>query len=176
MANRQSDADREFQLYRQWRESQRIAEQDGQKCMDALRKQPIEQARPICNQIATPTDPRRLVLVGQLYTDARAFSDAVEPLQLAVKLDPTSFEAWQYLGVSLYGLHRYQEAIQPLEKAASINPRFFDTLNLLAKTYHLLGNDAAALPYLERAHTLNPGDANVTAVLERMRAALKAKP
>ena len=37
MANRQSDADREFQLYRQWRESQRIAEQDGQKCMDALR-------------------------------------------------------------------------------------------------------------------------------------------
>ena len=36
----------------------------------------------------TPTDPRRLILVGQLYTDAGAFSDAVEPLQLAVKLDP----------------------------------------------------------------------------------------
>ncbi len=173
VANRTNDADREFKLYRQWRESQRIAEEDGQKCMDALHSQTIQQARQVCNQIADAADSRRLILLGQLYSDAGAFTDAVDPLQRAVKLDPNSFEAWHYLGVSLYGLHRYQEAVKPLQNATSINPRFFDTLNLLAKTFHLLGNDAAALPYLERAHQLNPGDTNLTKVLERMRASLR---
>jgi tetratricopeptide (TPR) repeat protein len=176
LAGRTSEADREYKLYRQWHENQRIAEQDGQACMDALRAQAIERAREVCNRIADPNDSRRLILLGQLYTDAGAFADAVDPLQSAVKLDPKSFEAWHYLGLSLYGLHRYQEAVKPLENAAAINPQFFETLNLLAKTFHVLGNDAAALPYLEQAHNLNPGDANVTGALERMRAALKAKP
>jgi tetratricopeptide (TPR) repeat protein len=143
--------------------------------MDALRARPITQAREICRRLADPNDSRRLILLGQLYAEAGAFADAVDPLQLAVNLDPKSFEAWHYLGLSLYGLHHYQEAVKPLENAAALNPQFFDTLNLLAKTLHVLGNDAAALPILERAHNLNPGDANVTGALERMRAGLKAK-
>ena len=175
MAGRTGDADREYKLYRDWRESQRVAEQDGRECMDALRTQPIAQARIVCQRIADPNDSRRLILLGQLYSENSAFSDAIEPLQQAVKLDPESFEAWQSLGLSLFRLKRYQEALPPLRKAASLNPQFFGALTLLASTLHALGDDAAALPVLERAHNLNPDDAQVTSRLEQLRATLKGK-
>ena len=175
MAGRTDDADREYKLYRDWQESQRIAEQYGHECKEALRTEPIAQARIVCQRIADPKDSRRLILLGQLYSENGAFSDAIEPLRQAVKLEPQSFEAWNSLGLSLFWLKRYQEALRPLRKAASLNPQFFSTLTLLASTLHALGDDAAALPVLERAHNLNPDDAQVTSRLEQLRATLKGK-
>jgi Flp pilus assembly protein TadD len=110
-----------------------------------------------------------------LYTQGGVFADAVAPLQRAVELDPESFDAWNFLGFSLFSLHRYREALLPLQKAVALNPQFFDTLNLLAASLHILGDDASALPYLERAHDLNPDDAAVAGALQRMRTALKGK-
>jgi tetratricopeptide (TPR) repeat protein len=116
-----------------------------------------------------------MLWLGQLYAGRGAYADALEPLRVAVKLDPDSFDGWHTLGLSLYWLKQYQEALAALQKAARLNPDFFDTLNLLAATYHALGNDTAALPVLEKAHALNPGDAKLAAALERMRAAQKAR-
>ena len=175
MAGRTDDANREYKRYRDWLESRRVAEQYGRECKEALRTTPIAQARSVCQRIAAPDDPRRLILLAQLYSDNGAFSDAVEPLRQAVKLDPESFDAWNSLGLSLFWLKHYQEALPPLRKAASLNPQFFSTLTMLASTLHALGDDAAALPVLERAHNLNPEDAQVTARLEQLRAALKGK-
>jgi Flp pilus assembly protein TadD len=176
LAGRTNDADREYKLYRDWQESQRIAEQDGRECKEALRTQPIAQARIVCQRIADPKDSRRLILLGELYSANGSFSDAIEPLRQAVKLDPESFDGWNNLGLSLFRLKRYQEALAPLRKAASLNPQFFGTLTLLASTLHALGDDAAALPVLEQAHKLNPDDPQVTSRLEQLRAASKAKP
>ena len=175
MANRADDAEREYKLYRSARESERIVEQDAPVCMDALRTQPIDRAREVCGKMADPGDSRRLILLGQLYAQALAFSDAVETLQRAAKLEPQSFEAWHYLGLSLFGLKQYKEALAPLRKAAELNPQYFDTLNLLAKTLYSLGDYAGALPVLERAHDLNPGDTQLAGVLERLHATLKTK-
>ncbi len=175
IAGRIEDANREFEIYRKVRETRRYVEQEGHACMDALRAQPIARAREVCQRIADPTDSRRMLMLGQLYAESGAFAEAVEPLRVAVKLDPESFDGWHNLGRSLFWLKRYQEAVPPLQKAAALNPDFFDTLNLLAAALHALGDDAAALPILERAHTLNPGDANVTSALERLRAARKAQ-
>jgi tetratricopeptide (TPR) repeat protein len=175
IAGRASDADREYKLYRDWQESQRVAEQYGNECKDALRNGPLAQARIVCQRIADPHDARRLILLGELYSANGAFSDAIEPLRQAVKLDPESFEAWNSLGLSLFSLRRYQEALPPLRKAASLNPQFFSTLTLLAATLHALGDDAAALPVLEQAHKLNPEDAQTASRLEQLRAASKGK-
>src|ERR1035438_5763789 len=175
MAGRADDADREYKLYRDWQESQRVAEQHGRECKDALRTEALAQARIVCQRIADPHDSRRLILLGELYSQNGAFSEAIEPLRQAVKLDPESFEAWNSLGLSLFWLKRYQEALPPLRKAASLNPQFFSTLTLLASTLHALGDDAVALPVLERAHNLNPDDAQVTSRLEQLRATLKGK-
>jgi Flp pilus assembly protein TadD len=172
---RTNDANHEYKLYRDWTESQRVAQQYGRECGEALRTQPIAIARVVCQPIADPHDSRRLILLGELYSKNRAFSDAIEPLRQAAKLDPKSFEAWHGLGLSLFFLRRYQEALPPLRKAADLNPQDFSTLTLLASTLHAVGNDAAALPVLEQAHSLNPDDAKVTARLEELRAKSKAK-
>jgi tetratricopeptide (TPR) repeat protein len=153
----------------------RLAEEYGRECMNALGTQPIAQARTVCQRIADLSDARRLILLGQLYSEHGAFSDAVEPLQQAVKLDPESFDAWEALGLSLFRLNRYQEALPPLRKAASLNPRYSNALTLLASTLHALGDDAAALPVLEQAHSLNPDDAQVTLRVQQLRAASQAK-
>lgn len=175
MAGRADDADREYGLYSDWRENQRVAEQYGRECINALSAQPIAQARTVCQRIADPNDARRLILLGQLYSEHGAFSDSIEPFQQAVKLESDSFEAWQGLGQSLFRLKRYQEALPPLRKASDLNPRYFDTLILLASTLHALGDDAAALPVLERAHNLNPDDAQVTLRIGQLRAASQGK-
>ena len=175
VTGRTDDANREYKLYRDWREHQRIAEQYGGECKDALRTQPIARARIICQRIADPNDSRRLILLGQLYSESSAFSEAIEPLRQAVKLAPESFEAWNGLGLCLFRLKRYTEALLPLQKAASLNPQFLETLTLLASTFHALGDDADALPVLERAHNLNPTDAQMTSVLEQLRAKFGGK-
>ena len=176
MAARTEDANREYKIYRDARETQRLVEEEGHACMDALRNQPISQGREVCQKIADPNDSRRMLLLGRLYAGSGAFAEAVEPLRVAVKLDATSFDAWHNLGLSLYWLHRYQEALPALQQAAALNPQFFDTLNLLAATFHALGNDTAALPVLERAHSLNPGDQKLNSALEQMRTARREKP
>jgi tetratricopeptide (TPR) repeat protein len=175
LAGRTDEANREYKLYRDWQESQRVADQNRHDCTEALHTQPIDQARLVCRRIADPKDARRMMVLGELYSENGAFLEAVEPLQQAVKLDPESFEAWNTLGVSLFRLKRYQEALAPLRKAASLNPQFFDTLTLLASTLHSLGDDAAALPVLEQAHNLNPDNVQVTLRLEQLRATLKGK-
>jgi tetratricopeptide (TPR) repeat protein len=174
-AGRPSDAEKEYGLYRRARTDQRDTEQDVRACEAALHKGPIEAARAVCRRVGDPNDPDRLVVLGQLYGESGAFADALEPLEAAVRLDPNSFDAWHNLGLSLFRLKRYREARAPLERAAALNPSFFDTLNLLAAALYVLGDDAAALPVLERAHALKPDDAQVTAALEQVRAAVKQK-
>lgn len=175
-----AEAAREYEQYQKVSASQQLAEQYGSACTEALHTKPIALARLVCNQIADApiaesNDAVRMTLLGQLYCQAKAFTDAVPPLQKAVELDPSSFEAWNYLGISLYSLRRYSDAVAPLRKAAELNPQYFDTLNMLAATLHDLGDDATALPFLERAHNLNPDDAAVSGALEKMRAAVNGK-
>jgi protein O-GlcNAc transferase len=172
MEGRTAEADREYQLYRKARESERVVEEDVPACVDALRTQPVAQARETCEKIADPEDSGRLILLGQLYSQAGDFADAIDPLERAAKLAPESFEAWHFLGLSLFGLKRYPEARGPLTKAAALNPQYFDTVNLLAKTLYAMGDYAAALPVLEQAHNLNPADTQLAGVLERLRASL----
>lgn len=175
IADRTQDADREYTLYREWTEYRRLAQQYAGECADALRTKPVAQARITCQRIADPNDAQRLILLGQLYLENGAFSEAIEPFEQAARLTPDAFDAWQGLGLSLFKLQRYAEALVPLQKAASLNPQFLDTLALLASTFHALGNDGDALAVLERAHNLNPNDARLTAVLDQLRGTLKQK-
>ena len=175
LAGRTDDADREYKLYRGFQEGRDTVDQVGRECKEALHTQPIAQARIICGRIADPPDSRRLIFLGELYADNGAFSDAVEPLQRAVNLEPESFEAWNSLGASLFRLKRYQQALPALRKASTLNPQFFATLTMLASTLRALGDDAGALPVLERAHNLNPGDAQLTSALEQLRTKLQGK-
>jgi tetratricopeptide (TPR) repeat protein len=174
-AGREQEASREYELYSRFRDEHKNTEKDVRACTTALRTEPRAAAREVCHRMYDPNDPDRLTLLGQLYGDAGAFNEALEPLQRAVRLDPASFEAWHNLGVTYFRLKRYREARQPLEKAVALRPEYYGSVVLLGATLYMLGDDEAALPVLEHAHRLNPGDAQTAAVLEKLRAARRAK-
>jgi len=172
-AGREQKASREYDLYSQLRDEHKNTEKDVRACSSALRTEPLATAREVCHRIYDPNDPEKLTLLGQLFGDAGAFAEALEPLRQAVQLDPNSFEAWHNLGVSYFRLQRYGEARAPLEKAAALRPEFYGSVVLLGATLYMLGEDDAALPVLEHAHRLNPNDTETTAVLEKLRAGRK---
>ena len=174
-AGREQEAAREYGLYSQLRDEHKNTEKEVRECTSALRTDPLAAAREVCQRMDDPNDPEKLTLLGQLFGDAGAFAEALDPLKRAVELDPNSFEAWHNLGVSYFRLERYAEARAPLEKAVSLRPGFYGSVVLLGATLYMLGEEDAALPVLERAHRLNPADTQTTAVLEKLRAAKKKK-
>ena len=169
----EKDANREFELYSQLRDEHKNTEKGVRDCTNALRTGPLTTAREVCRRIYDPNDADKLALLGQMFGDAGAFAEALDPLTRAVQLDPNSFEAWHNLGVTYFRLNQYKDARAPLEKAVALRPEFYGSVVLLGATLYMLGDDAAALPVLERAHRLNPNDAQTAAVLERLRAAQK---
>jgi Flp pilus assembly protein TadD len=172
-AGREKEATREYDLYTQLRDEHKNTEKDVRDCTSALRAEPLASAREVCHRIYDPNDPDKLTLLGQLFGDAGAFAEALEPLNRAVQLDPNSFEAWHNLGVTYFRLNQYKEARPPLEKAVALRPEFYGSVVLLGATLYMLGDDDAALPVLEHAHRLNPTDAQTAAVLEKLRAGQK---
>ena len=172
-AGRAQDAAREYGLYSQLRDEHKNTEKDVRACTTALRTDPLDTAREVCHHIYDPNDPDKLTLLGQLFGDAGAFAEALEPLRHAVQLDPNSFEAWHNLGVTCFRMHRYHEARAPLEKAVALRPEYYGSVVLLGATLYMLGDDDAALPVLERAHRLNPTDTQTAAILEKLRASRK---
>jgi protein O-GlcNAc transferase len=168
---REQEAAREYDLYTQLRDEHKNTEKEVRDCTSALRAEPLATAREACHRIYDFNDADKLTLLGQLFGDAGAFAEALDPLTRAEQLDPNSFEAWHNLGVTYFRLNRYKEARAPLEKAVALRPEFYGSVVLLGGTLYLLGDDDAALPVLERALRLNPSDAETAAVVEKLRAA-----
>ena len=166
---REQEAAREYDLYTQLRDEHKNTEKDVRDCTSGLRTEPLAAAREACHRIYDPNDADKLTLLGQLFGDAGAFAEALDPLKRAVQLDANSFEAWHNLGVTYFRLNRYKEARGPLEKAVALRPEFYGSVVLLGATLYMLGDDEAALLVLERAHRLNPADAQTAAVLEKLR-------
>ena len=167
---REQEAAHEYGLYSQLRDEHKNTEKDVRECTSALGTGPLATAREACHRIYDPNDPEKLTLLGQLFGDAGAFAEALDPLKRAAQLDANSFEAWHNLGVSYFRLERYEEARAPLEKAVALRPNFYGSVVLLGATLYMLGEDDAALPVLERAHHLNPADTETAAALEKLRA------
>lgn len=174
-AGRDREADKELQLYTQLRDEHKSKEKDVRDCAGALQTQTLPAAREVCRRMFDPNDPEKLTLLGQLYGDAGAFEEALDPLSRAVQLDPKSFDAWHNLGVTYFRLQRYAEARAPLEKAVALRPEFYGSVVLLGATLYMLGEDNAALPVLEEAQRLNPADTQTAAVLEKLRAGQREK-
>lgn len=174
-AGRDQDADREFSLYTQFRDAHKDTEKDARDCTAALQTGPPAAARDVCHRVFDPNDPEKLTLLGQLFGDAGAFEEALDPLKRAVQLDPKSFEAWHNLGLTYFRLQRYADARAPLETAVTLRPEFYGSVVLLGATLYMLGEDDKALPVLEHAHRLNPSDAQTTDVLKKLRAERQKK-
>jgi Flp pilus assembly protein TadD len=168
-ARRERDANKEYELYRKFLNEHKNTETDVRACSDALNSQ-SDSAHQSCQRLFDPNDPEKLTLLGELYGDAGAFDQALDPLTRAAQLDANSYEAWHDLGLTYFRMQRYKEARSPLQNAVKLQPDAYGSVVTLGATLYMLGDDEAALPMLEHAHQLNPADAQTNAVLEKLRA------
>jgi len=132
--------------------------QQSVTCSQLLETEPLDQARPACEQLFDPNDSAKLMTLGMLYGQHGYFGEAVAPLEKASRLDPDSWEVYHDLGLTYFRLHRYPEARTALEKAVELRPDFFGSNALLGAALYTLGQDDAAYKALQHAHALNPGD------------------
>jgi Flp pilus assembly protein TadD len=168
-ARREGDAAKEYELYRKFLNEHKSTETDVRACSDALNSHSAS-AHDSCQRLFDPNDPEKLTLLGELYGDAGAFDQALDPLTRAAQLDANSYEAWHDLGLTYFRMQRYKEARSPLQSAIKLQPDAYGSVVTLGATLYMLGDDEAALPILEHAHELNPADAQTNAVLEKLRA------
>jgi tetratricopeptide (TPR) repeat protein len=162
---RNEDAQRAFALSSKLRQQDTSASEIGLECDHSLQTEPTEQARQVCQKLYNPADLGDLLTLGMLYGEHKDYTDALEPLRLAVKLDPDSYEASYNLSLTYFRLHRYAESRAPLERAAALRPDAFEVNALLGSALYALGDDAAAYSILDRANRLDPQNPDVSRFL-----------
>lgn len=164
---RKQMASREFALAAELRKEDVTATQDALDCGRALDAAPLARARAICQRLDNPGDLGSLVSLGTLYGEHHDYEDALAPFELAVKLDPDSYQMQYNLGLTYFRLGRYAQACPPLKAAVALRPDLFEVNAPLGAALFALGNDAAAFPVLNHAHRLNPANGDIAALLAR---------
>jgi tetratricopeptide (TPR) repeat protein len=141
-------------------------------CGRDLAMQPLANAQTTCERLLDPTDESSLLRLGVLYGSHGYYEQAVEPLDLAARLDPESVDIQYLLGLSYFRLRRYREARVPLEKAVALQPDLFSANALLAATLYGLEEDELSYRVLKHAHSLNPQNAETNGLLFKVSLAL----
>jgi tetratricopeptide (TPR) repeat protein len=172
---RHSEAKEEFSLA--FRLRQRLAAAAGLAvdCGHDLATQPLAKAQTTCQQLFDPTDEYNLLTLGVLYGRYAYYEQALEPLQLAARLDPESVEIQYNLGLSYFRVRRYREARAPLEKAVALQPDFFGPNALLGATLYGLKEDELSYKVLQHAHRINPQHPETAGLLFRVSLGLGQK-
>jgi tetratricopeptide (TPR) repeat protein len=160
-------AEHEYTLSAQIRERYNDAARQVGECAQAIRSGADPAVQPACRSLFDLNDPDKLTTVGMLYGQNGRYADAIEPLQMAARLDPDSFEVHHNLGVTYFRLKRYAEARGPLEKAVELRPDFFGSNALLGAVLFALKDDERAYRSLEHAHQLNPADTDTAELLAK---------
>ncbi len=110
-----------------------------------------------------------------IYGERGRYTEALEPLERAAKLDPDSYEIEHNLGLTYFRLKRYADARGPLGRAVALRPDFFDSNALLGATLFMLGHDSEAYRALDHTHRLNPEDRDSAELLFKTAMILGAK-
>ena len=79
---------------------------------------------------AQPEDPGLLMNLGMALAMAGRESDAIDPLQRAIKLRPTLLPAHLFLGSSLLALGQPEKAVTPLERVVKARPKDVEMIGL----------------------------------------------
>lgn len=162
---REQDAQKAFGAATKLRQQDMAASGESLDCGRSLDTQPLEQARKVCEQLLNPDNLGNLVSLGKLYGQHGDYSDAVEPFELAAKLDPGSYEVQYNLGLTYFRLKRYADAVPPLRKAVALRPEIFEVNAPLGASLYVLGDDAAAYPVLDHANRLKPTNLDISRLL-----------
>jgi tetratricopeptide (TPR) repeat protein len=101
-----------------------------------------------------------LLAQGKALVAQKKHAEALLLFERAVRLDPTSFDAWNLRGNALYDQKRYAEALAPYERATTLKPDNAIFWSNRGGALNGLKRYDDALAAIERALTLNPNYAN----------------
>jgi tetratricopeptide (TPR) repeat protein len=172
---RPSDAENEYMKATKLRQNYDEAAAEGIACSQELAKAVPKEGAEDCARLFRPDDPDRLTQLGMIYGEHGRYTEALEPLERAAKLDPDSYEVEHNLGLTYFRLKRYADARGPLERAVALRPDFFDSNALLGATLFMLGQDSEAYRALDHTHRLNPEDRDSAELLFKTAMILGAK-
>ena len=164
-AGDRSGAEQQFALSAALRQQQNDTARQGIDCVQALKSQPLDEARKTCQKLFDRSDPDKLLTLGMIYGQHEFPQEAIQPFVQAVRLDPESFEAQHNLGLTYFRLKRYSEARAPLETAVTLRPDYYGSNALLGAVLYVLKEDEEAYRVLQHAHSLNPQDSDTARIL-----------
>jgi tetratricopeptide (TPR) repeat protein len=96
--------------------------------------------------------------MGRILYHLRNYTGAIQSLDKALSIDPTSVYALDGKGFVLYQLGKYSEALVSFDKALKLDPYADYILDEKAMTLLKFGNYTGALSTLDTALTLSPRD------------------
>ncbi len=81
---------------------------------------------------------------ARIFAESGRQAEAISEIEIALKIDPESYEVNKSAGRLYFGQRQLEEAIRHWEKAASLMESDFSSLGLLVTCYTAIGNKPAA--------------------------------
>jgi tetratricopeptide (TPR) repeat protein len=164
-AGKKEEAQRAYSRSEQLRQRDAEADRLRVECNQRLNQVPLDDARPVCEQLFDPDDAEKLTMLGTIYGERGHYAEALKPLRRAAELSPHSPQMQYNLAFDYFQLGRYVEAREPLAKAVERWPDLYPLNALLGAVLYKLGEELPAYQALRHAHALNPQDAATAASL-----------
>lgn len=103
-----------------------------------------------------PLNFRALYLLGILHSECGKNADAIEFLELALKVNPNYSLAYNDIGVVYQQMGKIEEATAAYSKALELNKDFYEAKNNLGVAIQSRGNMEKAKEYYAEALRINP--------------------
>jgi len=164
-AGREEDARKAMARSKELRESEDNESKLKVECSEKLGQGLKAEARAVCEQLADPSDAKKLTDLGTIYGQHGDFEDAMEPLKRAAELAPQSPQMQYNLAFTYYQLNQFEAARAPLASALKRWPDLFPLNSLYGAVLLKLGEDVPGYQALRHAHQLNPDDSSTAGLL-----------
>ena len=101
---------------------------------------------------ALSNDPKVLLENSKEKQRIGAYDEAIEILNVAIKIDPKFVPAYNQIGLILFEADKKNESVEAFKNAIAIDPENLNSRLGLAKTYSMITrNDLAVEQYLKAA-------------------------
>ena len=101
-------------------------------------------------------DAYRQMSLGRSYLNVARFDDAIERLELSLRLNPKSAQTLNLLAAALFAKRSVPGAIARMREATTLAPNDEHLLFNLGRMLNIAGQSSEAQRVLQRAVTLNP--------------------
>ena len=131
----------------------------SQRAKEFMAQGKFAEAIPLYRELnqAVPRNPGLLLNLGMALHVAGDDRESIEPLELAVRLDPKLTPAWLFLGAARLGLGDTPAGLEALRIVLHLQPDHRDALGLLASALLSLDRPTEAANQYQKLAELDPG-------------------